>query len=286
MPKFITLRQRSPEWFAWRKNKITASLTPTIMGLNPHKTPLMLYNQLLEGKEEPANEYMQYGIDQEANARDWLFDKIGIEYKEACAVHDDFEWLAASLDGWQSPNYACEIKCMQPKNHEKVALVGCLPEHYPQLQHQLCVLDIDWMYYLAYRHDMEPHLVEVKRDNKFIEKMLPMLQDFRHRLISFMPPDPTDKDLDLLESKTALEACKTILHSNEVIKQHEALIEGAKEVLKNESNGRSCKIGDSRFVKYSRKGNIDIKKIVDDFAISVEELEEYRKPNFEQWRFS
>jgi predicted phage-related endonuclease len=35
----IDLVQRTTEWFAWRKEGITASMIPVIMGLSPYQTP-------------------------------------------------------------------------------------------------------------------------------------------------------------------------------------------------------------------------------------------------------
>ena len=34
-----TIQQRSPEWFAQRKGKITGSIAGAILGLNPYMTP-------------------------------------------------------------------------------------------------------------------------------------------------------------------------------------------------------------------------------------------------------
>lgn len=282
MPKRVHLKQRTLDWLQWRRNRITASMTASIMGLNPHCTPLALYERIISEEPLEVNEHMQYGIDHENEAREWLSKTLNIHFEEECFEHDDKPWLAASLDAY-SPFVIAEIKCMGPKNHEKVDLVGCLPEHYPQCQHQLYVMDMERMYYLAYRHDMAPHLKEVKRDDKFIEKMIPALEDFYYRVLNFIPPDPTDKDLIERSDPSLMEIAKALDSVNLNMKQLENQKEELRKALIKGCEGRSSKIGDYRFVRSVRPGAVEYSKIPE---LQGVDLTAYRKSSVETWRFS
>lgn len=52
----VDIIQLSEKWFPWRKEGITASMIPVIMGLSPYQTPYQLWAELV-GLKEPDDLY-------------------------------------------------------------------------------------------------------------------------------------------------------------------------------------------------------------------------------------
>ena len=104
-------------------------------------------------------------------------------------VHDTIDWMSASFDGITLEQDAiCEIKCPGKKDHA-IALKGKIPTKYiPQLQHQIYVSGLSLFSYY-YSFDGESGVViEVKRDQEFIDKMVEKEFEFWNCLMSLTPP--------------------------------------------------------------------------------------------------
>jgi putative phage-type endonuclease len=286
MPKIVNIKQRTPEWHAWRKNKISASMIPTLMGFNPHETPLQLWEHLQSGKEREINEHMQRGNDLEPAARYEAERKFGVYYPETCIESDEFPWMIASLDGYNANAgvRAIEIKCPTAANHQSAKLGVVPPQYYPQLQFQMYVAGLDEMYYISFISPADFETITVKRDDKFIEKMKPLLKPFRDCLISYIPPEPCDRDLIARDDQETLLIATELASIQEQEKELDLRKEHLRARLQAKCEDRSALIGDRfRFVKFMRKGSIDYGRIPELEGI---DLEKYRKKPIESWRFS
>src|ERR1043165_6024764 len=137
--KIIPVKQGTPEWHEFRKDKIGASLASVIMGVCPWKTPLQLYNEM-KGiiDQAPTSAFMERGIEMEAQARSQFEYLKGKTFPSIVVQDDHLPWMIASLDGWnEEEKCLVEIKCPGMKAHQ-IALRGQVPDHYyPQLQHQM-----------------------------------------------------------------------------------------------------------------------------------------------------
>lgn len=63
--QFVELDQRTDAWFEWRKNGITASESPVIVGLSPYQTPWRLWAEKTGFMERPdlsKNPNVQRGV--------------------------------------------------------------------------------------------------------------------------------------------------------------------------------------------------------------------------------
>lgn len=181
--KLIQLKQRSPEWMKWRRSKIMASDAPILMGVSPYKTIEALLNEKLRCYEQPQTHWMQRGIELEPAALELFEKETGLTMFPCVGLHDN-EWMAASFDGMTIDEDAIvEIKCPGKKDHA-IALKGEIPaKYYPQLQHQICVSELDMVYY--YSFDGESGVtIQVKRDDIYIENMVAKLFEFRQTLLS------------------------------------------------------------------------------------------------------
>lgn len=136
----IELAQGSPEWLEYRKSKIMATDTPIILGSNPWKTKLELWEEKLGFREPPEmNDAMREGQLKEPLARKLSIEKLGLNFTPIVYESDEDSWMASSLDGISNcGEYILELKCPSKRKLYDQACEGFIPEYYEdQIQHQL-----------------------------------------------------------------------------------------------------------------------------------------------------
>src|SRR5215470_5420102 len=140
MPRIELLHQNTREWHGWRRGGIGASDAPVIMGETPFKTPRALWSIKTGRKQEAqAGTAAQRGRQLEAFARRVYERRTGIQVEPLCLVHQQFEWMRASLDGLSfDGSTLVEIKCPLNLRDRASAQEGRIPSQYhAQVQHQL-----------------------------------------------------------------------------------------------------------------------------------------------------
>lgn len=198
--------QGSSEWKALRKTKVTATDAAVIMGLNPWKTPLQLYEEKLDlVPEKPRNAAMQRGIDLEEEARACFERMTGTVVFPRVLVRD---WQMASLDGIDFEDTCLvEIKVPAKKTHE-MAKRNVIPAYYRcQVMYQIHLTNLDHGNYFSYRpHPMiessdfeglvkspfedweEGIIIPVERNEEFIKDMVQACWQFYECLVNKVPP--------------------------------------------------------------------------------------------------
>jgi len=100
MPTIERLHQNTPEWHRWRMQGIGASDAPVIMGETAFKTRRTLWSiktgRMQEASAGPA---ARRGRALERFARRAYERRTGIQVEPLCLVHQEFDWMRASLDG-------------------------------------------------------------------------------------------------------------------------------------------------------------------------------------------
>ena len=165
--------QGSLAWKSLRKTKITASDAGTIMGLNPYMDRQALLEEKCGIRPEREITYrMQRGQLLEPVALKKYEDFTGNLMVPLVKINPFINWMMASLDGISiDQDLIIEIKCTHAKNHA-MARSGKIPEYYyPQIQHQLCVCDIDLCHYYSF-DGVDGVVVPVFRDKDFISRMI------------------------------------------------------------------------------------------------------------------
>jgi len=273
------LEQGSAEWHALRKTKITATDASAIMGVNPWKTRLQLYNEKLsDDAPMPPNGRMQRGIDLEPIARSLFNLKTGWKMRPAVIVKD---FMMASLDG-RDDSIGCivEIKCPGDKDHQ-IALQGRVPEHYyPQLQHQIYVAGTQIAFYFSF-DGIDGVIVRVNRDDEYIDRMIEEEKKFYECLINKTPPEDlgdgyTVRDDDLWEQCAG--KWKAV---NARLKELEKMEEDLRNQLVFLSGESNTKGGGISICQIARKGSVDYSKVPQLKGLN---LEAYRKPTTSSWR--
>jgi putative phage-type endonuclease len=189
----IELEQGSPEWLAWRQSKITATDISIILGSNPWKSKLELFEEKLGLRPaQPLNNAMRRGISLEPEARLLASSKIGIAFEPCVFESEKYPWLAASLDGWCGEyNILLEIKCTGMEKHIE-AISGIMPEYYAdQVQVQLLCSEAEICYYFSYRPEYteKPYaIIEVYPNIEKQAEIIAKGQEFYVQMCTMCPP--------------------------------------------------------------------------------------------------
>ena len=185
--------QRSPEWFAFRLGKPSASRVADVMaktrsGPAASRTNYMmqlLCERLTGNREESyVNAAMQRGTDLEAVARSAYEIATGRLVAECGSfAHPDLPNFIASPDGLVGDNGCLEIKMLNTASHvEFIRSRKPKPEHYKQMQAQMACTGREWCDHVLFDDRLPEQLqyrcVRVNRDDAFIAGMLAEIRPF------------------------------------------------------------------------------------------------------------
>jgi predicted phage-related endonuclease len=123
------------------------------------------------------------------------------EMPATLAVHPQFPWMRASLDGWNAAErVVLEIKCPGKVDHE-LALEGKVPEkYYPQLQHQIFVANAERADY--YSFDGERGIcIQVKLNGEWFKDYFLKAMAFWEMVQTDTPPELVLRDWTSIRSK-------------------------------------------------------------------------------------
>jgi putative phage-type endonuclease len=173
MGKILHLEQGSDDWHVMRSGAIGSSDAGVIAGFEQWKSKEKLWLEKsgqikTEFKTNPA---MERGQALEPSVRAEYELKTDLEYPPAVFLHSDYDFLLASLDGWNSEtNTAIEIKCPNKKAHA-CAASGQVPDYYyPQVQHILLCSGASKLIYISFNRTTVE--VEVLPDLEYQKNLL------------------------------------------------------------------------------------------------------------------
>jgi len=126
------LQQNTADWHRWRQQGLGASDAPVIMGEAAFKTPRMLWSiktgRMQEDAPGPA---ARRGRELERRARRAYEQEVGIQLEPLCLVHDQLQWMRASLDGLSfDDSTVLEIKCPMNVRDQTAGRQGSVPLQY------------------------------------------------------------------------------------------------------------------------------------------------------------
>jgi putative phage-type endonuclease len=187
----LDIEQYSEEWFAERSNKPTASNFDKIVtskGEPSKQSTNYLYQLAGEGitgikTETYQSPIMQRGLEMEAEAKNLFRFAIG-EVKEVGLIYPDEEKkYSCSPDGFLE-DAGLEIKCPLIHTHVSYLLSQKLPTEYvQQVQGSMLVTGFKKWFFMSYYPALPPLIIEVKRDEKFIDKLRIELDSFCNELV-------------------------------------------------------------------------------------------------------
>jgi hypothetical protein len=142
--------------------------------------------QIISGQspETYTSAAMEEGIRREAESRE-LYELIyGVEIQQVGMIFpDDKKKYLCSPDGLRSDNIGLELKNVLPKTQVEYLLSKKLPSIYkPQVQGSMLVTGFKQWHFMSYCPSLPPLILEIDRDEKWIEKCEIELKDFNLEL--------------------------------------------------------------------------------------------------------
>ncbi len=274
--------QGSEEWLELRKTKITATDSRSVMGIDPWKTKSQLYDEKVNGAKNnfSTNPYMERGLRLEDQARRLFEQEYKIDLPKKTVIRG---WCLASVDGLSKcGEVLLEIKCPGGKDHE-TALKGKVPEKYiPQLQFQMYVCAVDFMYYYSF-DGIDGVTVRVERDNAYIDEMLEKCWIFYQCILNKTSPELGENEFVQRDDDMWMHYASQYKRIDETLKN----LEKEKETIRNHliylSMSQNTKGSGISLQKVSRMGNVDYSKIE---VLKSIDLDQYRKPSTNAWRIT
>ena len=205
--KVVDIRQRTPEWHAWRQEGLSASHCATIMGQNPQVTRLKLWRMLVGIDPWPDLSripQVRRGVKLEPLALQAFEDKYGKMGLPICGEMDEHPFIRASFDGLLADGSPVEIKNLSESNHLQVLSLREKSDFYQlyrwQVMHQLIVSGGRRGYLWFWSPKHEPVCLVVDRDDLLVRRIIEALRLFWELVATATPPEADPKrDLIPLE---------------------------------------------------------------------------------------
>lgn len=188
------IEQGTPEWFAARLGKVTASKVKDVMAQGRGNAPSAsratymgeLIAERLSGvaSEGFTNGTMDHGTQTEPQARAAYTMETGNMVDEiGFVVHPTIADSGASPDGMVGADGLVEIKCPLTKTHIEFLKTGAVPSNYQkQMMWQMACTGRVWCDFVSFDprmpHHMRLRIVRVHRDDGMIREMESAVMDF------------------------------------------------------------------------------------------------------------
>jgi len=274
------MQQNTPEWREFRRNKIGASDAAPILGISPYQTAFDLWEEKVFGRERETTQAMARGTAMEDKARHVFERMTGIAMLPKVVLSKKHEWQMASLDGISlDEGTFVEIKCPSHEVHKMAENGEIPPYYYSQLQHQLCVLEVKMGFYFSFDGE-KGAVVEVTRDEKYIDDLLAKEEQFYQCLINRDPPALGERDYAVQETSDWIklsEEWKVVASDLKSLEKKESEL---RKHLVDLTNGKNSKGNGILVTRSNPKGSVDYGKIPELIGV---DLEMYRKPSSERW---
>lgn len=274
--KLDSLEQGTPVWHEFREKGIGSSEAAIILNLSEYKTPYELWCEKTGVAENAftGNFATERGQALEPRAREHYELETGIVMKPVCFVHPKYEFMRASLDGYnEEQNIVLEIKCPHKSNHYELALKGEVPLQYmAQIQHQLLVTGAKVAHYYCF-NGTEGALVKVEAMEGFQENLLDCAIKFWKCVETKTPPPLTERDYMCVSDVTLTELVRSWLQAKRHADQYTAEMERLKELITKDLPHSRVLCDGVRISTVTRKGNINYKNVPE---LSGVDLEQYR----------
>lgn len=287
------LKQRSPEWYAARKGRVTGSNVGAILGLDPNRGPADVMRAMVREyhgaeREFKGNIATDYGTMHEAGAIAEFEMEHGKQVTETgFHPHPLYDWLGASPDGFVgTANEIIEVKCPYGKRDGgDFKPLSDQPHYYAQIQIELLCTSAKRCYFWQWSpHDTR--LEVVYPDDEWIDEHLPKLHQFYEGFLAELEnPDhlaPKRKEIDNAKAR------KLIEELDEVKDQIDFATARKKEImdeLVSLAGERDALVCGRKLTKVEKAGSVAYAKVVKDHCKGID-LEPYRGKPSVSWRLS
>ena len=285
------MEQRSQEWFAARKGRVTGSMVGAALGLDPNTSRDEAMRRMVRAYQGLPSEFVgniatMWGTNHEEEAREAFEYDQSIQVEPASfVVHPTLPWLGASPDGYVRDYALLEIKCpfglrndLPPVNFKTIKQQ---PHYYAQMQIQMYCTDRISCYF--WQWTPKDHSLEiVDFDPIWIEVNLPKLEEFYNEFLAIR-----DEGLEETIEVDTLALQYLVAEYDTLTKQIKDAEDRKKEILDAlvfESAGEDAVICGRKLTLVHRAGAVSYAKAIKELAPDAD-LEKWRGEPSTYWSF-
>lgn len=287
------MEQRSTEWFAARKGRITGSKVGAILGINPYKKPADAMRDMVREwhgaeREFKGNPATEWGTANEQSATNHLemfhLDKPVEE--TGFHVHPEYDWLGASPDGFIGADGVVEIKCpygQRGKEKPEFKKLVDMPHYFAQTQIEMACTGRIWCKFYQWAPNGDAIEEHAFSQTWFDENLAKLEAFYQSYLLERELPnaqrylDPKHKEQEDVFIADLVEEYQLL---SEQIKEYDQAKRDILAEIVERCGERQSEINGHKLTKVERKGSIDYKKVPELDGI---DLEQYRKKPSEYW---
>ena len=292
----MSTEQRSKEWFAQRKGRVTGSVAGAILGLNAHQSPDAILRRMVRDHHGLESEFTgniatEYGALNEPMALLGFINKYGYPVHEVgFYVHPDYAWLGASPDGVfeNSKGEECllEIKCPFGLRNEPLPQFKTLaeqPHYYAQVQLEMACTGVNQLYF--YQWNQYADSLEIVTFNKAwfddaIVKLFAFYELYLHELKNPIHLDDLVQTIDTDESLKLLQQYDNVCEVlDNATKAKAELLQQIVEL----SKGQNSVIHGRKLTQVKRDGSISYAKAIKDLLPDAD-LTKYKGQPTTYWK--
>lgn len=232
------------EWLAERRKHIGASDCAAILGLDPRRGPLAVYEEKVLGRESPDNDWLRFGRKVEGAIADMYEVKTGRKTANLGAtdfqMHPSIEFLGATLDRavWRRSEPRENGGPLELKNIGDFTSAKAYEEdphlhHQIQLQIQMACLDSTWGSLAALFPGYNLVWKDIDRNDDFLQTVYPELENFWRCVVDKVPPPvESHRDLEVVKRLYPADSGETVvldIHEMGLVNDWQARKKEAKE---------------------------------------------------------
>jgi len=284
------MEQRSPEWYAQRRGRVTGSNVGAILGLNPWRTADDVLRAMVREyhgapSEFEGNQATQYGQFHEDGAIAEYTMETGNKV-EPCGffINPEHEWLGASPDGLIGDDAVMECKAPYGKrNGGEFKTAGEQPHYMAQMQIEMACTKRQFAHFWQWS-PFATRLEVIRIDHKWLSWAIHELKAFYERYIAEL-----DNPEHLQERRQRLAGRKW----EALLQEYDACALTAKEASERQkeimaelevaAGGQDAEVCGRKFTRVVRKGAVQYAKVP---QLDGVDLEPYRGKETSYWRLS
>lgn len=281
--------QRTDEWYAARKGRLTGSMAGAALGLAPYQTEDDCLRALVRDMHGMPSEFegniaTEYGTNMEPQARSAYELMTGNTVRDAGFVPLE-DWSGASPDGYVGENGLVEIKCpfgLRKDTNPDFKSIEDQPHYYAKIQLQMFVTGRSWCDF--YQWSPNGQMLEVvKYDGGWLNQNLPKLKAFWWKAKEADPADfegPKRKVIDTPEAE------RLIAEYDELQEAIERANDRKKDIIARMvemSGGKNAVVAGRNLTLVKRKGSVAYAKALAKYAPDAD-LEPFRGKDSESWQ--
>lgn len=287
------MQQRTPEWFAARRGRVTGSVAGAILGLDPNTSREAALRRLVRDwhgaePEFSGNIATRHGQAHEDGAIIDFIMETGLDVTPVGFLTYE-DWLGASPDGLTSDGGVLEVKVpfsLRKSEDPNFKTLAEQPHYYAQVQVEiLCANASHGWFWQWSAHGTKLERVEI--DHAWRDENLPRLKQFHAELMdAIRSPDehlaPRRVVIDTLAASRLLREWDEMAEAEERARDRKAAILDELVLMAGNSDAEVC---GRKLTRVNRAGAISYAKALAELAPGAD-LEKWRGKPSSSWRLT